>query len=242
MKADIIELSEKYRLPEWAVREEVEKALSEILTHRLGFEVEALLRNRGDTLELWGVIPRCGDIEVRRISPESVRKTLEREIKHKIALALLKQGVINHHEQLKVLIGTMVYGSISRIQPSGSLDVELQGPAGESLTAVCDPASQTPKERGNYRRGEVLPFAVKSVQPLLINGIPRLEISLSRNSKGLVEGLLREELKNMGCEAEIRCTKRTAGAFSEIRASKRIPRECVKHVSDTLRERILVTY
>ncbi len=74
----IDELSYKYRLSEQAVKEETEKALSVVLTKRLGFEVEAVFNGN---FELWGYKERYGDIRTMQIMPEKIKKGLMREIK-----------------------------------------------------------------------------------------------------------------------------------------------------------------
>lgn len=243
MRLNIHELSEKYQLHEWIVEEEIEKAVSEILTKRMGFEIEALFNNRDNSLELWGFILCNGDLEVRKMVPGNLRKSLMHEIKYGIVYALMKRSVLEDYEQIKDRVKSVTYGSIIRIQPCGTLHVDIPGVHGrDSVLAVCDPASQTPRERGTYRTGDSLSFSILSIYPVDDRGTPRLEVKLSRNSKALVEGLLREEIKERKLDIHLMCIKRIAGAFSEVLTSERIPRECIKGVSNEIKERIIVTY
>jgi len=237
----IDELSYKYRLSEQAVKEETEKALSVVLTKRLGFEVEAVFNGN---FELWGYKERYGDIRTMQIMPEKIKKGLMREIKYSIANALLIRSVMEDYELNKHKIKTVVYGTIIKQKTDdGSVYVYIQDIEGRNdVVAVMDRASQTPKERGWYMVGQKMPFYVLSVKPLLLKETPRLEIRLSRNSMSLPECLMRQELITQNMDIKVRCTCRIAGAFSEIKASAKIPRECIKKVSDELKERVIVRW
>jgi DNA-binding Lrp family transcriptional regulator len=238
----IDELSNKYRLSEQAVKEDTEKALSAVLTKRLGFEVEAVFNGN---FELWGYKERYGDIRTMQIMPEKIKKGLMREIKYSIANALLIRSVMEDYELHKHKMKTVVYGTIIRQKSDDGFvyvyiqDIESRN---NNVAAVMDWAHQTPKERGRYMEGQTLPFYILNIKPLLLQGIPRLEVNLSRNSKGLTEGLLRKELIDKNLDIKVSCTRRLAGAFSEIEASERIPRECIKKASDELKERVIVKW
>ncbi len=240
----IDELSNKYRLSEQVIREEVEKALSAVLTKRFGFEVEAIFDR---DLELWGYKERHGDIKSVQIKPEQIKKGLMREIKYSIANTLLARSVMEDYELHKHKVKTVVYGTVIRQKPEDkSVYVYIQDIESRyndnNIVAVMNWVHQTPKERGQYIEGQVLPFYVLSIKPLLFQGVPRLEVNLSRNSKGLTEGLFKKELIRSNLDIKVSCTRRVAGAFSEIKASDRIYRDCIKKVSDELKERIIVRF
>jgi len=74
------------------------------------------------------------------------------------------------------------------------------------------------------------------VLPIIENGIPRIDITLSRNSKGLVEGLLMKQLYRSGKDVKVRCIKRIAGAYAEVVSPTPLPLKAVKSVSDELKE------
>jgi len=73
-------------------------------------------------------------------------------------------------------------------------------------------------------------------------GMARLEITLGRNGRGLVEGLIMKRVwKNPSCrDVKARCVKRIAGAYSEVVSTAPIPRDAIKSVSDELKEYIRV--
>ncbi len=241
-KLDISELSTKYRLPEWTVWEEIERAVSKILSGHLGFEVEAFL-NENDILDLWGFVSNHGDLEVKRFNADTIPRSLLQKIKHGIAEALMLRSVLNEYDLVKHRTGSIIFGTIIRTLPCGMLHVDVElGSVGDTIVALCDLESQTPKEMGEYRQGTTLPFHIKNIRPVMIKDIPRLEVRMSRNARGLVEGLLNSELKDRKMDIQVKCTRRIAGAFSDIKSPKRIPRDCIKKISDELKERIIVAY
>lgn len=241
-KTTLTELSLKYNLPHWAVEEEIEKAVSSILTKRFGCEISALFNNTTESppsFDIW----RFNDKEAQRLLPESIKSSF-RELKTGIAYALLNRGVIEEHKRLRDKIRSIACGTIVREDAqTGAIYAELHdmedNACGKAI-AVLKPAFQTPKERGCHGTGDILRFYVMNIQPVYDEDTVRLEISLSRNSKGLAQGLLQEELSGSGIK--VKCLKRIAGAFSLIEASKRIPKEVIKKTSDELKERIIVRY
>ena len=127
----------------------------------------------------------------------------------------------------------------------GSLSIRLHanGPYNpRSMVGSCPYRFQTPKERGTYRPGDVLSFQVLKVTPVMENGMPRLEITLGRNGRELVEGLIIKRVwENPSCkDVKTRCVKRIAGAYSEVVSTAPIPRDAIKSVSDELKEYIRV--
>lgn len=219
----IDELRKKYRISEDVLMDEVERTILSCLTKRLGCEVELQWDRKGrDEFRLYGFTE---DDELINLTAYAIR-----EIKWTIACNLLKRSILEKYEIFKHKEQSIAYGTIIK-QGRGNLFVELQD-IGDDVVAVCEPAAQTPAERKRRIAG-VLPFYVLSIEPVSFNGIPRLEVRLSRNSKGLVEGLLREELEKKSLDIRVKCIKRIAGAFSEVRASEKIPRDTIKRVSDT---------
>lgn len=232
----IQELSEKYNIPEWAVRDEVEKTVSAILTHRLRCEVEAVL---SDTLEfqLFGFTDKGDYIP---LASGNVKKRLIREIKWRISKNLLTRSVLDAYERYRNRAQTLVYGRIAK-QVNGNLFIDIADMPGNNVVAVCGLSSQTPKERGKLAE-EILPFYVLSIRPVSNNGIPCVEIRLSRNARGLVEELFREELREKTLDIQVKCVKRIAGAYSIVNVASKIPQECIKRVSDMVKERMIVSY
>ncbi len=231
----INELSEKYRLQEWIIKDTIEEVVSLSLTKKLGFEVGVMFM--GSSLDIW----TFDDIEAKQISLTGIQTSVAEEIKHNITSALLKRSVLEDYDRFKDKIRTVVYGTIIKYHSSGAILVETDS-ISDRVIAICPMSSQTPKERGHYRVGDVLPFYITNIEPVYEKETPKLEIRLSRNSRGLPEGLIKNELIDSNREAKVRCIKRIAGAFSEIKSSERIPKKCVKKISDELKERIIVRW
>jgi hypothetical protein len=233
---DVKELAEKYDLPEWSVQEGIERAISDILTKRFGYEVEAMFEDQ--SLRIYGY---PGD-RVKTISPESIKGRIKREIKHEIARNLLKRETLKIYSQAKTHLRTVLSGEIVRIYDSGVLNIEMNIEGGNSLIATCDITNQTPKERGKYKEGEIMPFYILRVEAINHNGVPRIDIRVSRTSKGLPEGLLRSKVYRNNIDADIKCVRRIAGHLSVIESNRKLPVECIREVSDELKERIIVRF
>lgn len=238
LNLNIDEISDKYGVPEWAVKEEIEKAFSHVLSNRLGQEIEVQTDN--SNVRIWK-FAKNGDFAI--LGTGEIKKNIIREIKWNLVKYLLKRSVLESYEMHKNKVRTVVYGTIMK-QMHGILHVEIhpQNINDDIAMAVCEPASQTPKERGRYKAGEVLPFYVLSVRPVLEKEIPRLEVKLSRNSKGLAEKLIKEQIKEKSIDIRIKCIKRVAGAYSLIESSKKIPGDCIKRVANELKERIICRF
>ncbi|GER94831.1 hypothetical protein A45J_2718 [hot springs metagenome] len=240
------ELAGKYNLTDAIVEDEIEHTISSVLSNRFKFEVEAQLNGNSGSLSIYGFKTRKGDMESAIINPENIKRPLIREILYTLANALEIRRLLNEYSFYKKIIHSSVTGEIIKKSSEGILYAAIKDidyPASDQyVVAVCEPASQTPKERGWYTVGQKMPFYVLSVKPQLLKGTPRLEIRLSRNSAGLPESLIRQELVRHNMDIKICCTGRIAGAFSEIKASAKIPRECIKKVSDELKERVIVRW
>lgn len=237
MQLNVEELQKKYGLSFDEIRDEIERVISDVLTLRLGFEVEAVFNERHDVIDIYKY-----SSDISSIQFESIKKSLIRDIKYSIVNRLLLKSVLKDYEVLKGLIQTIVYGTVKKGCGLGSLYISIQNIDGkENVVGVCGIESQTPKERGRLE-GMTLPFYVLNVQPVYEQAMPKIDIKLSRNSKRFPERLLKEELFNKNIDIKVECVKRIAGAFSLIHVPERIPKECIKKVSDELKERIIVKW
>jgi putative transposon-encoded protein len=88
--------------------------------------------------------------------------------------------------------------------------------------------------------GQKRAFHLRLVEPVLLNGIPRLKIVLDRVSKTLVETLIRNNLGPEGERCKIRCLKRYVGHKSLVLSTKRLPKAVIMAVDRELKERIEV--
>ncbi len=225
-------LGQKYNLPVSVVEEEIEALLSCMLTEHCGFEVEAVISPEG--LKIYGYVERGGELKVKSLD---LKQYSLRRFPESLSVALAQRSVLSRYEALKYVSQSVLEGQVVQEQENGDLVVEIQDPG---LFGLCARRQQPPSERGHYRRGEQKAFFVLAMLPVLADDVPRLEIRLSRTTKKLVEGLFRRQLGQSHSKAEIKCTRRIAGAFSEVQTTEKLPRALIQSVSKEVKERIRV--
>ena len=241
---DVREVADIYGIPEETVKAELLKSLSNSLSAVFGAEIE-VLSSEADTLEIYSYRDSSGDLQVRSLPISSIGRHAIRRIRRDLSLSLAKIRVLRDYDLSRDLIGRVVEGIIMKAVNHGSLSIRLHanGPYNpRSMVGSCPYRFQTPKERGTYGPGDVLSFQVLKVTPVMENGMPRLEITLGRNGRELVEGLIIKRVwENPSCkDVKTRCVKRIAGAYSEVVSTAPIPRDAIKSVSDELKEYIRV--
>ena len=241
---DVRELADIYGLPEETVKVELLESLSNSLAAVFGTEIEVLSSKAGN-LEIYSYRDLSGDLQVRSLPVSSIGRHAIKRIRRDLSLSLAKIRVLRDYDFCGDLVGCVVEGMVMKAVNHGSLSIQLQanGPCNpKNLVGSCPYRFQTPKERDIYRPGDFLSFQVLKVSPIMENGMPRLEITLGRNGRGLVEGLITKRVwRNPSCrDVKARCVKRIAGAYSEVVSTAPIPRDAIKSVSDELKEYIRV--
>ena len=232
---DLQAIAEKYELPFEAAQSAVERSISATLSGIFRQDVECRL-----TDGKWDIYV-FNETGARRFPVERLKKNILRAVKYDIVSTLQKEAVAGGYEKLRYLAGGVAGGHVSVIS-GDRIFVEMNGGAGKLVIGICEKEHQTPKERGHYRIGDYLNFYVLNVEPSSNGRVPVLKVSLSRTSKGLTEGLLHAALVNRLLDTKIRCVKRVVGVISLVEASGRVPRECIKAVSDELKERVMVHF
>jgi hypothetical protein len=230
---DLREIAEKYKLPLDEVKETVERSISDTLTDLLNSDVECMLTKEGSEIYIFR------ENEVEKIPIERLKKNIIRAIKYSLISDLSNEQAIRSYEELRFMAGGIAGGYVTKIFED-RIYVELAADGGSPVVGICEKRHQTPKERGLYRMGDYYNFYVSSVTPLIKGGVPEVKVFLSRTSKSLSEGLLNKELAEKLIDMRVRCMRRTAGVCSLMEAQERIPAECIKAVSDELKERIKV--
>jgi hypothetical protein len=241
---DVRELADIYGLPEEAVKAELLESLSSSLSAVFGTEVEVLPSETG-SLEIYSYQDASGDLQIRNLPLSGIGRHAIKRIRRDLALSLAKMRVLRDYDLSRDLVCRVVEGMVMKAVNHGSLSVRLQGNGPYNpgnLVGSCPDRFQTPKERGAYRPGDILFFQVLKVSPVMENGMPRLEITLGRNGRGLVEGLIMKRAWGNPSRGDVkaRCVKRIAGAYSEVVSTAPIPRDLIKSVSDELKEYIRV--
>jgi hypothetical protein len=235
------DLADLYGLPEETVEEELLASLSHSLTNLFGYEVEAMLNDAGN-LELYGYTNLRGDLQVRNIPLERIGRSALREIRRALTQNLVTTCILQEYDLLRQFTGRVLDGIVTKISESRALFVQLHPEdlylGKKALIGFCPLRNQTPQERHIYRPGDILAFHVLKVITVCEDGIPWIDVILSRNSKRLVEGLLMKQIQQDPAmrNVKIKCVKRIAGAYSVIGSSVPLPMQVVKNVSSELKE------
>ena len=239
MQETIALFTKKYGLTRSEVVVEIEKVFSGILSRRYGCEVMAVLQH---DLQLVVVAYNGagGTVQQRVIELNNIRgwNTIRRHLEK----TLLKASVLKQTRQYKYYEQELRWGEIIAIDAERNYHVELEVIPGETVTAVCPLNRVGLHERssGNFSIGEKRAFHVRRVDPVFLNGTPRLKVVVDRVSKTLVEELLKEQL---GYDAEnmaIMCTRRFVGQKSFVVTSRRIPKPAIIAVTRELNEHMQV--
>ena len=229
----------KYGLTRNEVVTEVEKVFSEILSRRYGCEVMAVFQ-QDLQLEAVAYNEAGGVIQQRIIELKNIRGC--NTIRGHLEKNLLKASVIKQTRQYKYYERELRWGEITAIDPEKNYHVEMEVIPGETVTALCPLNRVGLHERssGNFSIGEKRAFHVRRVDPVFLNGTPRLKVVVDRVSKTLVEGLLKEQLGYSAEKMTIRCTRRYVGKKSFVITSRRIPKPAIIAVTRELKEHMQV--
>ncbi|MDH5543769.1 MAG: hypothetical protein OEY64_12505 [Nitrospinota bacterium] len=230
---EIKSLSEKYGLPYDTVTREVYLAITEI------FNMEPNINAVVDFEELKGTKLGTGhgDGNMGELRLSDINKTTLLKMQKLIEGRLQRRSTLNRFSLFAGIRYSVIDGIICGHDENHGLLVEVRNETcGDVTTALCEEYEQPPRERGGYLIGGTLPFYVKGIRPEYDqHRMTRLEIKLSRRSPALVELLIQ---KFTGIRPK--CTRRIAGAFSNITTQRRIPKEALYKVSKILNERINV--
>ena len=229
---DLDAVAGKYDLTSEVVKETVERSISDTLSHIFGSDIECLLNGKDFEIYIFR------EDEVEKLPVERLKKNILRAIKYDIVSALHREYAACSYEKLRFLTGTIAGGYIVRIFDD-CIYAELNAGSGP-VVGICDRQHQTPKERGSYRLGDYYRFYVSHVAPVVTGGVPGVKVSLNRTSGSLTAGLMKKELADRLLDIRVKCIGRTAGVYSLIETQERVPSECIKAVSDELKERIKI--
>ncbi len=239
MQETISLFTRKYGLTRSEVIVEIEKVFSGILTRRYGCEVMAVLQHDLQ-LVVVAYIGAGGIVQQRVIELNNIRGW--NTIRKHLEKTLLKASVLKQTRQYKYYEQELRWGEIIAIDAERNYHVELEVIPGETVTAVCPLNRVGLHERssGNFSIGEKRAFHVRRVDPVFLNGTPRLKVVVDRVSKTLVEELLKEQLGYSAEKMTIRCTKRFVGQKSFVVTSRRIPKPAIIAVTRELNEHMQV--
>ena len=239
MQAILTSFSNKYDLTRAEILTEIESVFSTMLSQWYRLEVMVFFR---DDLQLEAVaynktsgVTEQGFVDISKMMGLN---TLKRHLEKNLAKAALLKQVILYKSYEKELL----WGEISTCDSEHNLSIETEIIPGKKVMAIC-PLNRIGLHERNTRTfmvGQRRAFHLRRVEPVLLNGVPRLKIVLDRVSKTLVETLLRSHLGPEGERIKIRCVKRYVGHKSLILTTKRLPKAVIITVDKELKERIEV--
>lgn len=136
------------------------------------------------------------------------RNTTIRQLEMSLAkVAVLKQAAHYKPFERELLWGEM----IAAIDAEHNLFVETEVVPGEKVAVMCPLNRIGLHERHtkNFSVGRRRAFHLRRVEPVFLNGTPRLKVIVDRVSKTVVENLLlRNQIELLAEKAQIRCVKR----------------------------------
>lgn len=216
-------LAAVHGLPESVVVEEVERAVSSLLSARLGLDVEARLN--GDGMEIFA-FPETKDGIVRAVRIERTGSGLAKAAAVAVERSLAARAVSDRREPFRRVAGTLVRGEIVKTFADGGLVVAVEGMEGD-IHGVCPARRLPPRERGKLPAGSKAWFHALAVRTR--GRPPRLEMVLARTTKRMVELLFERETG-----MKVDCVRRIAGGISFVESRKPLPREAIRRVSEEL--------
>lgn len=243
-KISVTDLCSKHRLSEDAVIEEVENELSRILMKCLGYDVQVAFNSGSKSFEVFGFPRIRSEVQSIKIIPKGLSRSSLRWMLQNLEQVLDKRRVLELFDMVRPYEHSVKQGIIYRIV-KGDWYVDLMDIIpGETPIAICKRRAQPPRERTLVRGGEALWFYIIKILPVIDEGVVRLEIRLSRNSRALVVGLLRMYLDENGdlSNWQLRCTRRIAGAYSHVEANQKLPRPAIQFAAAALGEHVVARW
>jgi len=239
MKEIIRLFTGKYGLTRPEVMAEIETAFSITLSRWYGMEVLAFFR---EDLQLEAVAYNNsgGVISQQQFDMAEIRgrNTLLRQLEENLAkVVVLKQAA-----RYKSFERDLVWGEITAYDAEKNLYIETEPIPGEKVIACCPLNRVGVHERNSieFAIGRQRAFYLRKIEPVILNGTPRLKVVVDRVSKTLVEKLLKSHLGPKGEKIQIRCIKRYVGHKSMVLTTKRLPKSAIIAVDRELKERVQV--
>lgn len=232
---------DQYGLPRSTVLEVIVNTLSHILGrwHRM----EVMVIYSEGRLQAVGYSPFHGGLKDHDIDLRTMRGW--NTIKRLIDQAMTRAVCLKEARAFKDQEHELRWGEILKHLEDGLL-VEVVMDDGQAILAECPYSRIGVHERHSeaFQRGAKRAFHLRRIDPILLNGTPRLRITLDRQSKRLPESLLRERLIAHGVRMtglSLFCEKRIVGMKTIIRVNRPIPRDPIIETAGELNgERIKI--
>ena len=241
MQEIIASFTDKYGLTKTEIMAEIENVFSAILSQwyrlevmvffRENFQLEAVAYNNSGGV----IMQKPVDLsEIKR------RNTLKRNLETNLAKAV----VLKQANLYKFYERELRWGEITASDPEHNLYVETEVIPGELVMAICPLNRIGLHERHteNFSVGRKRAFHLRRVEPIYLNGIPRLKVVMDRVSKNLVVSLLRSQIGDDAEKIKLRCVKRYVGHKSIVLTTKPLPKKAIIAVDRELKERVQVKF
>jgi len=239
MKEIIALFTGKYGLTRAEIMAEIETVFSILLSQWYGMGVMVFFR---EDLNLEAVAyNHTGGVIIQSqvdLSKMKGRNTLIRRLEENLGkVVVLKQAV-----RYKFFERELVWGEITAYDAEKNLYIETEPIPGEKVIACCPLNRLGVHERDSigFAVGQRRAFHLRRVEPVFLNGTPRLKVLVDRVSKTLVENLLRSQLGASAEKVQIRCIKRYVGHKSIVLTTKRLPKAAIMAVDGELKEGVQV--
>jgi hypothetical protein len=239
MQEIIALLTDKYCLTRAEVVSEIEAVFSAMLSQWYRLEVMSFFR---EDFRLEAVAyNNSGGVIMQQsvdLSEMKGRNTIIRQLEMKLA----KVEVLKQAAHYKPFERELLWGEIAAIDAEHNLFIETEVVPGEKVTAMCPLNRIGLHERHtkNFSVGRRRAFHLRRVEPVFLNGTPRLKVVVDRVSKTLVENLFRSQLELAEDKVQFRCVKRYVGHKSIVLATQPLPRKAIIAVDRELKERVQV--
>jgi len=227
---------DKYGLNRGQIIAEIEKTFSSMLSRWYKMNVVVLFS--GNQLQAIGYPEINGVICQKTLEITTMRgwNTIKRILDKNLSKADCMQEASSYKNQEH----QMRWGEIMK-KSDGLLLVEIELEPGMPVIAECPLTKIGVHERNTraFAIGQKRAFHLRRIDPVLLNGTPRLQVVLDRVSVKLVEGLFMEQMRRQE-GLKLRCSRRFIGHKSFIEANSFLPKKVIRAVSDELREHVKV--
>lgn len=224
---------DKYGLSRGQVIAEIEKTFSSMLSRWHGQNVVVMFGD--DQLTAFGYHHNSAEMVQVPIELTTMRgwNTIRRILDKNLGRAACMQEVAKYKHKEHGLF----WGEIIKKNNDFSLSVEIEIEPGTPMVTTCLANHIGVHEREKIIVGQRRAFHLRRVDPIRLNGTPRIRILVDRVSKNMVSGLLRSQLNGA---IKIRCLKRYVGRKSFVESSGFIPKKVILDASRELGEHIQV--
>ena len=235
LQETIRQLAIKYGLTKAEVTAVIERLFARALCRWYGHDVVAILDEDGLSVNAYKKIN--GIINQQPIEPLLLRRFLAGKAPRILHRALEKYRTTKEAVTYKRHEHQLRWGDVIGYEPDGSLRVEIEVLPGEKIIAICPNNRLGVHERALIRPGQRRAWHLRRVEPVMLNGTPRLKVTVDRVSKSLTAGLLREKVPGI---QGVQCVKRYVGRKSFVEAPVRLPKAAILAVKRELNEHIQV--